>query len=130
MGITISWGNAEKTVILQVFDGRWTWEEFYNTGRQIQTMIREVDHEVHVLSDMTNSGALPVGGAISHANNMMKQFPENGGLLIIISDKLFIRSMANTFSRVFSGSVGEKVRAAATIEEAYQLIAQADDNGG
>lgn len=124
MSVLVDWFNSEKTIILQTFEGKWTWEEFNKACATAAELMRTVEHEVHLVSDFIPSISMPVGGAIRHAQNVTSQYPSNWGLLVVISDKKFIEMLVNSFRRIFSRGVGGKTYHAETFDEAKTIISQ------
>ncbi len=125
MSITVEWDNPEKTIVRVTFAGRWTWAEFYEfVTKQVQPLIRTVDHTVDVISDFRDSGPLPLGPAITYANNVMKSYPPNAGIMVIVSNSLLIKTLVNVFSSAFKSGIGAKTFAVTSLEEAYHLIRQ------
>jgi hypothetical protein len=108
MSIQVDWADETKTVILETFQGNWTWEEFYAISQQAFNMIRSVNHMVHIFSDFRASGSLPVGGAITHAGNVLSDMPANWGLLVIINQNLLINIMVSVFAKTFRTNLGKK----------------------
>lgn len=127
MPISVRWENDEKTIIRQTFEGNWTWQEFIhscidedgNAG-----LMRSVAHTVHVISDFTASGPIPFGGAISQSRSVMRHYPPNWGTLTVVTQNAFIRSLVNAFRRTYQRGFGARTFSAATIDEAYTLITQ------
>ena len=123
MPVEVKWRDENQTVILQIFSGRWTWDEFYEyNSHRIPEMMRQVNHTVHIVSDFTAGQSLPIGGAITHARNVVSHYPDNWGTLIVVSNNMFIQSMVNIFGKVFQTSFGDKVHSAESREEAYAII--------
>ncbi|MBC8171272.1 MAG: hypothetical protein H7X77_06355 [Anaerolineae bacterium] len=127
MGIQLKWTDETKTVILQTFEGKWTWEDFYKVNQQAFAMIHTVSHKVDIFSDFRTSGPLPVGGAITHARNALKEMPDNWGMLVIINDGVLINVMVSAFTTMFRNSMGKKTLLARTLEEAHQLVQSSSD---
>lgn len=127
MPITVQWENDDHRIIRQTFTGNWTWQEFIhacidddgNAG-----LMRSVSNTVHVISDFTHSGPIPFGGAISQSRSAMRHYPSNWGTLTVVTTNPFVRSLVNAFRRTYPRGFGAKTFAAATIDEAYGLIAE------
>lgn len=123
MPILVKWDNDAKTVIRQSFEGAWTWQEFFDScSKENAGLMKTVPHTVHILSDFTQSGPLPFGGAISQSRNVMKYYPPNWGIIVIVSGSMFIRSLVNTFRRAYPRGFGIKTFAALSVDEAYKII--------
>lgn len=125
MPITNEWINDEQQILLQTFSGAWTWQEFIQAGigpgGTVERM-ESVDHRVHVISDFTPSAPLPVGAAMTQAGTVIRRYPANWGILVVVAPSLFIRTMVNAFRRTFHASLGQHTYAASTLEEAYDII--------
>ncbi|HEX2621144.1 MAG TPA: hypothetical protein VHL11_13375 [Phototrophicaceae bacterium] len=122
MGITLSWADDTKKVIIQKYEGSWTWEEFYNNSLVSTSMMESVSHTVHILADFRESGPLPFGGALTHARNSMSNLAANWGLLIIVSDSKLITMLVSVFKKMFGTSLGGKTFTASDFDEAYKII--------
>ena len=124
MPIDVEWDNEQQTIIRQIFEGKWTWREFLAaTTIETNNRIRSVEHMVHVISDFRESDSLPFGGsALSYAKEALADFPENGGLVLIVSESYFLRSLVLIFRNVFRGKMGNRTHTVKTMEEAYALI--------
>jgi hypothetical protein len=129
MPISATWANDEHSIILVEYTGRWTWDEFNQIGIvEISHMMESVPHTVHLLADMTQSFPLPQGGALSHARNVTGNYPDNWGLLVIVSQNMLVTAMVNVFRTAFKSGSGGKTYNAKTLDEAMQLIANASNS--
>ena len=123
MPIIIEWHNESKTVVMQRYDGRWTWEEFYTACTQDTAgLMRTVPHTVHIFADFSKAQGVPIGGAMLHARTVMQQYPPNWGTLTIIGANPFVNLLVDMFRRTFSTSLGGKTFTAATTEDAWKHI--------
>ena len=104
------------------YEGQWDWDEFYDVARKVAELMGTVDHTVDIIADFRNSPNLPIGSSLTHARNVMKLFPDNWGIMVIVSDSHFINTLVNAFRRIFRGGTGKKTFAVETIEEAYEII--------
>lgn len=124
MPIDVEWDNEAKSIIRQTFEGKWTWKEFLDASNiESRNYIQSVEHKVHVISDFRESDGLPISGsALSYAKQVMMDFPENGGLVVIVDESYLLNSLVNIFRKIFRGNMGKRTYAVKTIEEAYALI--------
>ena len=124
MPINVSWHNEEETIVIQEYVGRWSWEDFYQaTTVESATLMKTTNHTVHIFADYSNSQGIPVGGAFTQAYSAMRKYPDNWGILVIVSANRFITTMVDIFKKMFTTDLGAKTFTAATIEEAYDIIA-------
>jgi hypothetical protein len=77
----------------------------------------------HLVADFTESGSLPLGGAVSQARTVTQYYPSNWGLLIIVSGNTFIKTLVNVFARTYARGAGAHTQAASTMADAYKLVA-------
>jgi hypothetical protein len=125
MPITVEWENEEKTIVHVRYKGRWTWAEFMeHAGREAAEMMKTVPHRVDVLADYFESGPLPLGGAMTQARGAIKQWPENWGILVVVSDNSIINSLVNVFHTTFAFGLGGRTYAATSYEDAFKLMAE------
>jgi hypothetical protein len=122
MPVEVTWDNPEKTIIKRTFTGQWTWDEFYTTSATVMDMMSEVEHPVYVFADFLGGANLPTGSAMTHARNVIRNYPDNWAGLIVVSNKLFIGMMVKSFGSVFASMATGKVFMAESLEEAYTHV--------
>lgn len=134
MAITVSWDNEAQTIIRQQYEGQWTWDVFYTDAAEVTwAMMKTVSHPVYIISDFTLSTGIPVGGALTHARNVLSKYPDNWNGIIIVSPSQFVQSLVAVFRRLFSSThlspeaIGNKTHAVKTLSEAYALIEALED---
>ncbi|MEM6281182.1 MAG: hypothetical protein AAF787_03235 [Chloroflexota bacterium] len=122
MGINVTWGNPQKTVILQRFKDPWTVEEHRASLLKIGEMVASQPHTVHAIADMTESGFAPARMMVSTrvAESVMQP---NSGLLFIVQPTPVIKSIV-TAARRFMPRVNSQLQVVATIDEARTIIEQ------
>ena len=124
MPIIVEWHNAEKTIVLQRYEGRWTWDEFYVACTQDSAgLMKSVTHTVHLFADFSKAEGVPIGGAMLHARNVMQHYPENWGTLTIIGANHFVNLLVDMFKKTFATDLGRRTFTAANYEDAYKHIA-------
>lgn len=52
MNARIEWTDDSRTILQQIFTGKWTWDEFYEIAQEAKKMMVTVDHTVHLVSDL------------------------------------------------------------------------------
>ncbi|MEM9950512.1 MAG: hypothetical protein AAF846_02835 [Chloroflexota bacterium] len=129
MGISVEWYNDDKTIIIQNYDGRWSWEEFHElTNVIVPAMMREVPHTVHIFSDFTNGDIPSMNSALTHAKHALSSFGDNWGCLVVVGGNSVINMLVNLFRQLFNNSVGSKTFAAPTLDIALDLVVQYQAN--
>jgi hypothetical protein len=122
MPVHVDWDNDEKTIIYALYEGQWTWEEFYGAIRQCQEMNATVPHPVHIIAHLRGN-FLPRGAWVSHSENAIKRSNSSMGFIVIVTESQFLQSLMRVSSTV-SPKWRETYRVARTVEEARTLIAQ------
>lgn len=122
MKCTVEWDNADKTIIRVAYQPHWTWSDFYQANMQVAEMMKSVTQQVHVIADYTEAPSIPLGGAITHARNVVKAYPANWGLLLIVTPNTLVVRLVSIFRRTFTRDMGAKTFSAATLEDAYKII--------
>ncbi|MBZ0287197.1 MAG: hypothetical protein K8I30_06250, partial [Anaerolineae bacterium] len=74
MPVTYKWDNSEKTVICYRVEGRWSWEEIYQTLEWSRRLWHSVSHVVDIIVDMTASSAFPADNILGHLRNIMSYY--------------------------------------------------------
>ena len=102
MGFSITWDNAEQTILRVTYDGHWDLEDFRSSNSQAYEMIKSVAHPVNVILDMRLSSGMPngFGSAIRDVNRGM---PLNTGQIILVQKNLLVEIMVNAMSRLVRG---------------------------
>ena len=59
MPIEVQWDNPEKTILRQKFEGKWTGKDYYVSLDEMSKLLKQVDHRVHLIGDMTHSVGIP-----------------------------------------------------------------------
>lgn len=120
MPVTNAWADETKTVLINDFQGQWTWDEFEAGVLRGYEMINGVSHPVYVIAkNFTNT---PKGNAMT-AFKRVENFPDNLVLLIIHSQGFnpIGRILINAFLRVYGRQAG-KVMYVDSMENAYKVI--------
>jgi hypothetical protein len=92
------WYNEDKTIICEIFEGEWTWQEFSECIQGVAEEMKTVNHDVMILADYTKTNMMPLKGAsIKIARDAMQLYPSNWRGLVIVSNNRLIQSMVKLF---------------------------------
>jgi hypothetical protein len=130
MGITIAWDDAERTTLIYTIDGRWTWDEFYNTIYQAREMMENVPHaQVHSIVDISNGKLFPAN-ALSHFARMSTARHPKTGMMVMVGMGSFVRALMNMLNGYKQHSTN-RIRVAQTLDEARSILAElgSDETG-
>lgn len=122
MGISVDWGNDDKTMILWTFSDPWTWEDFRVGFDRSYLLMRSVRHTVHILADARTVTKVPSGNILSSIRMLITRYPANLGLHIGVSQNVMVRVLGETVGRLVPKGVGHGVYTVPTMDEAYRLL--------
>lgn len=117
MKVSVSWDNEEKTIVRYDIKGsQWNWQDIYTAVGQAEGMLHSVDHPVGVMVHLPDGVDLP-GGTMWRLRGLTATGHPNLAMTVfVIGNRLFWR-LFDTVS-----ASGERVRFAATLEEARALL--------
>jgi hypothetical protein len=122
MGITAVWDNDEKTIIRYIYDGSWTWDDFYTAFGQAYKMIDTVNHRVDIIVDVRMSSLLPQN-ALSRGRQLSTSTHTNQGRTIVVGANALMRSVSNIFNKVYTKAADDlKISFVRTMEEAHDQL--------
>lgn len=125
MGIQVSWHDEHKTIMLQVFEGKWTLEDYYRLVDEAAALIRPLPHTVHIIADASRS-ALPPSQMVSGMRYALNKMPSNQGITVFVQPGTLASALIDLAKR-FSPRAASTVFIAASREDALALIAQHAD---
>lgn len=118
MAVTVSWVDDSKTIILRVFEGQWTWEEFNDSQQKAAEMLSSIQYEVPQIFDFSKATVIP-SEALSHIRDSGHDMPDNRGASIVVSTNKFYGQLYNVLDKVFP-RLTRKVVIVETREEALK----------
>ena len=116
MPIEISWFDEEKTILFAKFTGEWTWEEYAVSSIDALKLAQATDYRLDQIIDMSASGAIPEGQALTHMNRSYElSRPFKIGLTILVGASTILRGVVSALAitnpnrnpRVFVDSIEE-----------------------
>lgn len=122
MRIEVDWYDEAKNIIIQRYPADWSWDEFKHLQDIVPPMMREVSHIVHVVGDFSQHQHIPAGNPILHARNLMNSYPDNFGMLIIVTRPGIIESFVKAFINIFTGSFGSRILIVNRMEDVLPAI--------
>jgi hypothetical protein len=125
MSVTVTWDNPNRTILLQQFSGRWTWDEFYRvTYDQTRHLMFSAPHTVHVIADIEHSSyTTSMSGSLTQVRNVALAYPDNWGVLVLVNSHPFLTILMGVFNRTYP-DLADRIFVAASRAEAYAIIEQ------
>lgn len=120
MPVHLKWWDNTETILHYEFVDPWDWNEYDTMLRQGRALMREKDHYVGILNDMTQTQKLPTS-LLSKARGYISTKPRNTGRVIFATQNKFVVMMFQMFIRVYP-KLAENYHIRATLEESAQEI--------
>jgi hypothetical protein len=124
---TISWYDAEKTILLCEVKERWSWDEAHALISEMNQWCSTVKHGVYSLFHFQrNASLLPQGKtAISNMRKLISIEHPNDQLLIFIGASTLVATLANIAGQVYGmRKIMARVRFISALDEALNVIEQ------
>lgn len=125
MSVTFAWVDEDRKAICYRLIGKWTWDEFYRSIEASRAVWQEVNHQVDIIVDMSNSFGYPPGNTLSHFRNIALEYknPQTGNTAVIGSNALF-RRMVKVFNQIYHPYAPTgKTFYVGTLKEAVEVLA-------
>ncbi|MDX2075554.1 MAG: hypothetical protein SFZ02_03930 [bacterium] len=116
----------DNHIVVWVFEGRWTWEDYYSLRDTVNDTIEALPHTIDMIVDISNGSILPKS-VLSHANSAARKAPENIDMIVIVGPSAFLRTFFQFFKRMygfFQPHKEKNLHMVATLEEAYAILGQ------
>ncbi len=97
MSVHVEWDNEELTVILWSFVGRWTWGEYEDALKMVNSMLEHVEHKVDYIYDVRQMSILPPD-VITRFKAKYLKLPEKTGRFVAVGVDDNLRLVWNTFT--------------------------------
>jgi hypothetical protein len=123
MPISVQWDNPEKTVLCQKFEGKWTGPDYYASLDEMSRLLKEVDHRVHLLGDMSDSVGIPALNLLAASGRVVKMVEHQFSSITIVKAHNYFQSLVNVVRRM-SPALAERVYFVSTLEEAHKQLAK------
>jgi hypothetical protein len=99
MGITVVWDDEAHTAFHWIFEGQWTWKQYYEAMYRSNAMARTVDYPIDVIVDLQASRVIP-SHVLSNIRAETADQPEKMGMIAIVGTNAFVNALINTLRRV------------------------------
>jgi hypothetical protein len=119
MPITVEWGNAEQSIVVIRYEGRWDGKDVHTALDQVFDMLSTVDHTVDFIVDMSQSKSTPTN-LLAAAGRVERRAP-NTGRTVIVAVNTYLKAIADIARYVAPKTVG-RTYFVKTLEEAYEVL--------
>lgn len=123
IGIQCAWDDAEKTVIRMEFGDYWDWDDFNQALAEAGNMIREVKHQVDIVTYMRVTTPMPDGNPDVNIEAAIQNLPKNVGIHVMVGGNALMNRALKILSHSYEYLTGRFLQSR-TEGEAYRLIAR------
>ena len=123
MGIRVEWSDANHQTYLFHLEAPWTWPEYRAVADQVFTEIRNTDHPVATIVDVTRVKSLPKGDVLSHLQYIESTMPSNVFASVLVGAPYIVTTFMNILTRL-RPNAKRIALFAKTMEEAQTLVQQ------
>ena len=122
MPIVSRWYDNEKTIILSIFSGTWTWDDLAEARVTIGRMINHLsaDYVVDVITVFEDNIQVPTG-ALQRLRDVIMRKPDNTGVIFLVSNSPIVRMLHESFTVAYPNRK-QHLQYTSTIEKAIELI--------
>jgi hypothetical protein len=102
MPVKLNWEDAEKRTLIAVYEGAWTWDDYYNTTTRIIELMKSVSQSVDLIVDYRQSAGYPTGNVISHVRagaKLLRQVSNYGNFAMITTNS-FVRIISTMYRKL------------------------------
>ncbi len=122
MPVQMRWDNEEKTILVAAYVGSWTWEEFFAARDQANRQLDEVDHQVDIIHDWSQSGGFP-HNIFANAKSLIPKMHPRTARNVHVGVSPYFMTMWQLFSRLYAAVAGEKKFVFVnTLDEARKIL--------
>lgn len=123
IGIQSGWDDGEKTVIRMYIGDYWDWDDLNTAMDEISLMMREVDHQVDVITVMRPTTPLPDGNAMYNIRSAILRLPRNAGIHVMVGGDILTNRSLRMLSHNYACMFGRLFQTT-MLGEAYRIIAR------
>ena len=97
MAVLVAWDNEAQTILRIDLDGQWGWKEYDAAIDRAYDMIKERDHLVDLLFNLTESTSFPPVQSQRHFQRMLSSMPGNIEIMIAAGGDPFVSGLFASF---------------------------------
>lgn len=102
MSISVTWDNEAKTIVRFEYEGKWTWEDFYEKIDAANKMMDTVESPCVSIIDMQKSHFLPSGAALHIRNVIRKSMSHNNsGISVFLDADVIVKAMIEVLRKSY-----------------------------
>ena len=123
MSIITGWDNEEHTIIRRTYDETLLIDDMLETLPQVRDMVASQPQVVHIIHCFPERVRIP-RDLLFTLHRLQNAMPDNTGLSVLVGGGTTARAMIALLRRLVP-PIGRRLRLAASIEDAREIIAEA-----
>lgn len=123
IGIRCAWDDVEKTVIHMYIGDYWDWDDLKQALDEAAKMMREVSHQVDIMTIMRTTTPMPDGNGLDSIKAGIAKMPKNVGIHVMVGGNVLLNRMLRVLSNSYDYLTGRMIQST-TVGEAYRIIAR------
>lgn len=120
MAVTVEWYDPEETILRYTYDTHWAWPDLQEALIIGRGMMQEKPYIVSVVHDLSATLSFP-SSMISNMRHFINQRPDNIGMVVFVSNRMFINGLFRVFRQMFPNLIGQYIHAT-TLDTAIDNI--------
>jgi hypothetical protein len=128
VGITVEWGNPEKTIIIITHTEPWTWNQFRAAGAEILVMLDSVQHCVCVIDNLENNTFMPPAGFVENMKWAAQTYHAHPKVRTIIDVLGSLPVDLLSSARRLYGAPDRRYLSSQTLQQALELLEKVSDS--
>ncbi len=120
MTITVVWDDEAHTAFRWIFEGQWTWKEYYAAMYQSNAMARSVEYAIDVIVDLRASHVLP-SHVLSNIRAETADQPEKMGMIAVLGTNAFVNALISALRRI-SRRLQSRLFTASSLDDARATL--------
>jgi microcystin degradation protein MlrC len=103
MTVSVRWYDNDKTAVVFRFVGKWTWEEYFASRKEMRALQDTVNHLVDHIYDFQDAvGYAPTNVITNFAAATRDHHPNTSGIVVAITnDNAFFNTIARIFLQLY-----------------------------
>ncbi len=119
MPISVRWENNEKTIVRWEFDGRWTWNDYYDALEQSDRLLDSIQRSADLLVNMQQTNFIANGYPAQFRR--VSRFHPKAGIAVLVITNAFIETMLRMMMR-FQPQSAHRIIIARSLEKAQSIL--------
>lgn len=124
MPLKVEWLDVQHSIMVCTGHDTWTWDDYHTALEDIAAQFRAAVDRVDLVIMREKGATMPKGSAMPHYQRAMRIMPASVGLMVMVTDNSFARTIVSIFSRVYPNKDNVKLVMVASLSEAKTRIHQ------